>query len=76
MHGQAREPRQDRKVATVTTSYQCRGVPGHLYFISAGAWRGCRKRTQTGMPSGTLWPVGVSRPLSPLIANTTSELPS
>ncbi len=34
MHGQAREPRQDRKVATVTTSYQCRGVPGH-YFLRA-----------------------------------------
>ncbi len=30
MHGQAREPRQDRKVATVTTTSQCRGVPGHL----------------------------------------------
>src|SRR5690606_4174311 len=32
MHGQAREPRQDRKVATVTTFSQCRGVPGHLLF--------------------------------------------
>jgi len=32
MHGQAREPRQDRKAATVPTSYQCRGVPGHFTF--------------------------------------------
>jgi len=32
MHGQAREPRQGRKAATVPTSYQCRGVPGHLLF--------------------------------------------
>jgi DNA polymerase-3 subunit gamma/tau len=32
MHGQAREPRQGRKAATVPTSYQCRGVPGHFIF--------------------------------------------
>jgi DNA polymerase-3 subunit gamma/tau len=32
MHGQARELRQDRKVATATTFSQCRGVPGHLFF--------------------------------------------
>jgi DNA polymerase III subunit gamma/tau len=32
MHGQAREPRQGRKAATVPTSYQCRGVPGHFLF--------------------------------------------
>lgn len=35
MHGQARELRQDRKVATVATFSQCRGVPGH--FFSHGA---------------------------------------
>ena len=75
MHGQARELRQDRKVATVTTSYQCRGVPGH-FFYSTGSWRIGRKRTHTGVPIVTLWPVGVSRPLSPLMANITSELPS
>jgi DNA polymerase-3 subunit gamma/tau len=34
MHGQAREPRQGRKAATVPTSYQCRGVPGHFIFSS------------------------------------------
>jgi hypothetical protein len=33
MHGQAREPRQGRKAATVPTSYQCRGVPGHFIFL-------------------------------------------
>ena len=32
MHGQAREPRQGRKAATVPTFYQCRGVPGHFIF--------------------------------------------
>jgi hypothetical protein len=32
MHGQAGEPRQDRKVATVTTFSQCRGLPGHLFL--------------------------------------------
>ena len=32
MHGQAREPRQDRKVATAATSCQCRGVPGRFVF--------------------------------------------
>jgi len=36
MHGQAREPRQGRKAATVTTLYQCRGLPGHLFFAP---WR-------------------------------------
>ena len=51
MHGQAREPRQGRKAATVPTSYQCRGVPGHLllsldpplsatgYQVIARKWR-------------------------------------
>jgi DNA polymerase-3 subunit gamma/tau len=34
MHGQAREPRQGRKAATVPTSYQCRGVPGHFFSPS------------------------------------------
>ena len=34
MHGQAREPRQGRKAATVPTFYQCRGVPGHFIFPS------------------------------------------
>jgi DNA polymerase-3 subunit gamma/tau len=34
MHGQAREPRQGRKAATVPTSYQCRGVPGHFILLS------------------------------------------
>jgi len=29
--GTAREPRQDRKVATATTLSQCRGVPGHFF---------------------------------------------
>jgi DNA polymerase III subunit gamma/tau len=33
MHGQAREPRQGRKAATVPTSYQCRGVPGHFLSL-------------------------------------------
>ena len=33
MHGQARELRQDRKVATATTFSQCRGVPGHLFWF-------------------------------------------
>ena len=31
MHGQARELRQDRKVATVATFCQCRGVPGRFF---------------------------------------------
>ena len=35
MHGQARELRQDRKVATVATFSQCRGVPGHFFYFSA-----------------------------------------
>jgi DNA polymerase III subunit gamma/tau len=51
MHGQAREPRQGRKAATVPTSYQCRGVPGHFlspsippltatgYQVIARKWR-------------------------------------
>jgi DNA polymerase-3 subunit gamma/tau len=50
MHGQAREPRQGRKAATVPTSYQCRGVPGHFlslphtlpapgYQVLARKWR-------------------------------------
>jgi DNA polymerase III subunit gamma/tau len=33
MHGQARELRQGRKAATATTFSQCRGVPGHLFFL-------------------------------------------
>ncbi len=67
MHGQAREPRQDRKVATVTTSSQCRGVPGHFFsaVITAVGDRlwAYRNFTQTGIPTVTLWPVGVSRPV-------------
>ena len=51
MHGQAREPRKGRKAATVPTSYQCRGVPGHFtltldpplsstgYQVIARKWR-------------------------------------
>ena len=43
MHGQARELRQDRKVATAATFSQCRGVPGHSFFMSyqviARKWR-------------------------------------
>jgi DNA polymerase-3 subunit gamma/tau len=51
MHGQARELRQGRKAATVPTSYQCRGVPGHFplhsnpplsekgYQVIARKWR-------------------------------------
>ena len=34
MHGQAREPRQGRKAATVTMSSQCRGVPGHFSIFA------------------------------------------
>jgi hypothetical protein len=43
MHGQAREPRQGRKAATVTTFYQCRGVPGHFLFS-----RAARKQSAVG----------------------------
>ena len=32
MYGQPHELRQDRKVATVVTFSQCRGMPGHLFF--------------------------------------------
>ena len=47
MHGQAREPRQDRKVATVTTSYQCRGVPGHYFYRLDGPDGGRTENNET-----------------------------
>jgi len=39
MHAQAREPRQGRKAATVTTSCQCRGLPGHFLLFWIFDWR-------------------------------------
>src|SRR5436190_1089945 len=56
MHGQAREPRQGRQAATVTTLSQCRWLPGHLFFAPRRRTGASCRLNATGGPKADFDP--------------------